>query len=51
MGALPDDFEQRSNLTWLIASRSLVEEQQDMEEGRANAHGMFTSSFLSEECS
>jgi hypothetical protein len=47
MGALLDGFEQRSNSTWLIASRSLVEENQNVEEDRATAHGMFASLFLS----
>ena len=47
MRALPDDFEQCSNSTWLIASRSLVEENQNVEEDRATAHGMFASLFLS----
>lgn len=47
MRALPDDFEQCSNSTWLIASRSLVEEQQNMEESRATAHELFADLFLS----
>ena len=47
MGALLDGFEQCSNSTWLIASRSLVEEQQNMEESRATAHELFADLFLS----
>jgi hypothetical protein len=45
MRALPDDFEQRSNSTLLIASRSLVEENQHVEEGRATTYAVLVLHF------